>query len=1436
MIRKRIISLILAGAMLLPMNVFAGTVKASDFKDMPSDWSAEHLIKAVDNGLLTGSDGNINASGALTAAELATIVNRAFGAKETASLDEFTDVALTAWYREDMAKAVKMGTFKGANGKLSPESPVTRERAFTVLARAFALDGGSSDTLSAFADKDDVSAWAASSTAALVSAGHINGSNGKLNPKSNITRAEFAKLINSLASSYIDKNGTDSKTVNGNVVVRESGVSLSGLTVNGDLIIADGAENIKLDNVKVTGRIIIRGSADKVKTTGSTSAAKGMITVKDGKTENVAAGTSGANTSSGNSSATGGGSSSGGSSSGNSSSGSSTTPAEAAIAEASEMKVVTTDAGSWLPLVFKSGFTKENTTVTVDGADVTKYVTNVTDDGSTAKLPLISKPGTVKLTSNGKTQTVTLGTAPEGGAVYTGDDYLPDYFLAHGPVAMWDYYLTNYDDEGNVRINAKKTTFGTAAAVNEHPSYSENTVLDEGNESGTVVIMFNYTKDKDKTWFDNIAEYDESADDGALQLVSHDQYKTVLNHNLQFEKGTADHNGNTVATLSIPFNQSNFRTNGRYYVRVCSTDASTGKKSYTLVPIQIVNHDAPELTVSETPESGRNLHFKLKNMVYAITSPIESVTLKKPDGTVEKLENINDYFHFSQDSFVLYNDVKAENGKDHLDQAGNYTITIDAAGFKTFSCTFNVAEGAQSSDSKAVVLSGSGSVKSAAVVDALSSATSGGSSSSGTSSDGGYAVSANLLFKGDLLANALILEKLGAETEAAGIVLDYWKSNTVSDAVFNVGDTSYYSWSDYISAVNTAQTKNKLYIPFAEYRNTVQPDFAAPRATKEVLEDGLLGDIQDSSISGKLETPGYTVSGKQGEDAVFTFTGDNTAEYLNNVTALYLNGDWRELSEGAYTINAEAGTITIASKYLPVGKTQLIVQSAGYQPLKAQFEYGKVNESDLALNITAEGNKPVHVVISGSDGDFLENLKSVTLTKDGKDDPVYEKGVEGSDAVYYVISDDKKSLDLYNVTPGRYTLSISAEYYDEALTAPFTVTGEDVTNEAPNMEITGSLNDDKLYTLSFEGKKGEDGNYVTEPKQAALWRTAAKSAKSLTVNGIKYTEFAGWLGSPAADSTEFKWTTGAYGEELVIGCSAFTKDTDNEVVIKAEGYKDLTLKVNKDGTVNTGSAPVGPTEPSQPDQPGETAKLPTVDPTVTKVEDTVSYRSYYELQFSEDDKAWVSNIKSIKLGDTEYKAVNLKSDIYYDNYFVDKENGRIYIYISSYSLLSAKDMTISSEGCDDLIIEVTPASSDGYDPTFKIKNTGVTEPTDPSKPGETTGNVPAEAPSIEKLKNTSGNYYYALKFRDTDSEWISKINSVAVGSYEYKSVDSVDAISTWNYFTDKETNTLNLQITSSLYGDTYTVTIGSEGGYSTLKLEVTLPGIVGGNTSVTIVK
>lgn len=259
---KNTIAMVLAGAMLLPTNAFAADL--SQYKDFPSDWSAKSLEQAIDDGLLNGSNGMIDAKGLLTRAQMAAIVSRAFGASKTASLDDYRDVLPTAWYYGDMGRAVKMGAFQGANGLLNPDAPITREEAFTVLARAFALEGGSSATLKDFIDGGTVSSWASESVAALVAGGYVNGANGMLNLKNNITRAEFAKVITGMAASYVGAEGVSGKTVEGNMIVRESGASLSGMTINGDLIIADSADKVSLDNVKVTGRIVIRGGADAV--------------------------------------------------------------------------------------------------------------------------------------------------------------------------------------------------------------------------------------------------------------------------------------------------------------------------------------------------------------------------------------------------------------------------------------------------------------------------------------------------------------------------------------------------------------------------------------------------------------------------------------------------------------------------------------------------------------------------------------------------------------------------------------------------------------------------------------------------------------------------------------------------------------------------------------------------------------------------------------------------------------------------------------------------------------------------------------------------------------------------------------------------------------------------------------------------------------------
>lgn len=1217
----------LIGAMLLSTNAFAAV--PSDFSDFPTDWSAPAMTHAVQNGLLNGSDGKILPKGLLTRAQMATMVNRAFASSAKASLTSFTDMVPGVWHYDEMAKSVQMGAFQGADGKLNPNDPITREQAFAVLARAFGLADGKASSLDKFSDGAQVSSWARGAVAALVEQGYVSGADGALNPQSYITRAEFAQVMDALVAAYGDQDLKD-QTVEGNLILRTNS-TLENVTVKGDLILADGVSAASLKNVTVTGRLVVRGGTDGVSLTKSTPK-KGIqlanpngtpkVTV-DGKAY-IPTGLPGSGSNSGGSSS---GGSSGGSSSssgGGSSSGGNSSTTQGTIVNANKTEVIATDAGTWLPLVFETGYTKDNTTVTVDGKDVTTYVTNVTTEGTIAKLPLVAQPGTVTLTSNGKTQTITIGTAPtSGSAVYTGADYLPDYYLGHTSLALWDYYLTNYDDEGNARVLPKQTTFSTTSAKNQHPSYSPVTVLDEGNTSGNVEIMFNYensaAKDGDKAWFDGIAT------EGALQLVQYDQYKSVRNDHLTYTKDTTDHNGSKVGTLTIPFNQDNFRNNGRYYVRVAST-TTDGKKSYALVPIHVVNHDAPTFAIQETPESGRNLHFSVKNMVYGITDPIEEVTLTKPDKKTVTLNKIDDYYLISQNLFVLYNDKAAEKGTNHLDQKGVYVLTVKANGFQNAVCTFNVNDGEEVETPAAKAMRSYG-------IDVISGASTNIGGSDSSSSGGGYAISADLLFDSDLLANALVLEKVGEETSAASTVLNYWKSHVVSDAVFDKGDTNYYPIGAYISAVNTAQIKGTMWIPFASHRTTAEATANQPHATKAVLEDGLLGDIQDSSTSGKLDAVKATVTGnEQGSNVVLTFSGDDAEAYLTKIQndrLVYLNGDWRELGKDRYTVDLGNKTITFQAKCFAIGKNTIRLKSAGYKVQDVTFEYSKVNETVNGLTVTQK-NDVVHISVNESDGDFLKNLKSITLTKDGEEDTVWTKDVEGSDAVYYVLAVDYKSVDLYNVTePGEYTVKIEANYYTAPLTATFTVEGEVTTLNVPNMIVKQSETNG-VYRVEFHDNTNE-GNPATVI-DINNWKSAVTK---VTVNNQEYTKDDGYSSIKAA-STDYQWTYGAGSEKvLLLGGNAFVTG-ENKIVISAKGYNDFTYIIT--------------TKATEPEQGN--VKVPETAPTYDY--STMNRR----LTFASTDKVWLAKVNSVVVNEEVYTPT---TDTYFygQTYKIDTSAGTI---------------------------------------------------------------------------------------------------------------------------------------------------------------------------------
>ena len=273
--KKRILAMLLAVTSCLSLAVSASAAntvnrKATDFRDFDkSAWYAEAVSAAVDNGLLYGKSATIiDPNGDMTRAEMAAIINRSFGCYVKADISKYKDVSKDKWYYNDVALAVQMGTYNGrSSSSMAPDSPITRQEAMTVVARALELDydAYAKTDLSAFSDRSEISNWALPYVRAMVGADYIHGRGKVLAPLDNITRAEFAQIFANIIGSYITVKGSYDKDINGSVLIRTDDVTFKNMTVDGDLIIGCGAADgkIALDNVTVKGRLLVWGGGTK---------------------------------------------------------------------------------------------------------------------------------------------------------------------------------------------------------------------------------------------------------------------------------------------------------------------------------------------------------------------------------------------------------------------------------------------------------------------------------------------------------------------------------------------------------------------------------------------------------------------------------------------------------------------------------------------------------------------------------------------------------------------------------------------------------------------------------------------------------------------------------------------------------------------------------------------------------------------------------------------------------------------------------------------------------------------------------------------------------------------------------------------------------------------------------------------------------------------
>jgi hypothetical protein len=297
--KKRIFSLLMCVCLVLTlMPTFAAAVTSSDKSDITGHWAETTLQEWKQLGLLSGDgSGNYNPNSSITRAEFMAFVNRVMGYKENESAaDSFSDISPDAWYYGDVSAALSAGYITGtSNSTMSPDSEITREAAISIVSRINGIGSQSAlDILSKVGDASDISSWAKGFVAGAINAGYAGGSNGNINPRGYITRAEAVVLLDRVRTgsqvyNFPGTYGSNAETTKANsVVILSDGVTLVNFNVTGDVQIAAsvGEGTAALTNVTAGGNIIINGGG-KHSVVLSSSSCGGSMTLSSETTVRI---------------------------------------------------------------------------------------------------------------------------------------------------------------------------------------------------------------------------------------------------------------------------------------------------------------------------------------------------------------------------------------------------------------------------------------------------------------------------------------------------------------------------------------------------------------------------------------------------------------------------------------------------------------------------------------------------------------------------------------------------------------------------------------------------------------------------------------------------------------------------------------------------------------------------------------------------------------------------------------------------------------------------------------------------------------------------------------------------------------------------------------------------------------------------------------------
>ncbi|OBZ13143.1 S-layer homology domain-containing protein [Bacillus sp. FJAT-26390] len=170
------------------------------FTDVPSShWASAVIKELAAKQIVTGtSAAAFEPARSVTRAEFTSLLVRVLKLTDEGA-STFTDVNATAWYANDINKAVKAGLIQGRSAlTFAPAEQITREELAVLVLRAYELKSGAAQETShpAFKDASQISAWAVKDVNKAAALGLLQGrTTGLFVPKGISNRAEAAQVI-----------------------------------------------------------------------------------------------------------------------------------------------------------------------------------------------------------------------------------------------------------------------------------------------------------------------------------------------------------------------------------------------------------------------------------------------------------------------------------------------------------------------------------------------------------------------------------------------------------------------------------------------------------------------------------------------------------------------------------------------------------------------------------------------------------------------------------------------------------------------------------------------------------------------------------------------------------------------------------------------------------------------------------------------------------------------------------------------------------------------------------------------------------------------------------------------------------------------------------------------------------------------------------------